>query len=73
MPRPSLINLVRVAGIITQGDCPICGKAFCHAGKLGQESRNQIPDRYSKHLHDEHAAIISGPQPSRSPDRERKY
>ena len=23
MPRPSLINLVRVRGIIAQGDCPI--------------------------------------------------
>jgi hypothetical protein len=59
MPRPSLINLVRVEGIITQGDCPICRKVFCHTGKVCEESRNQIPDMYSKHLHDEHAAIIS--------------
>jgi len=54
MAKPKPINVTQVEGIVTQGTCPICRVVFAHGGKIGEASKDQIPNMYAGHLKEKH-------------------
>jgi len=59
MKKPELINRTEVDGILVQGTCPICRVTFAHDGKLGENSKNQVPAMYARHLQYEHVDVLA--------------
>ena len=58
MAKPNLIITERLGEIVTKGTCPICRVTFAHGGKVGEDSKNQIPDMYTAHLKEKHPEIL---------------
>jgi hypothetical protein len=59
MKKPSLINCKAENGILVQGTCPICRATFAHNGKPGENTENQVPAMYARHLQDRHLDVLA--------------
>jgi hypothetical protein len=54
MTKTELFNVATLDGIITEGDCPLCGTTIFHDSIIGGVSRDQVPDMFAHHLKEKH-------------------
>jgi hypothetical protein len=54
MIRTELVNVTTLDGLITEGDCPICGTTIFRDSIIGEVSRDQVPDMFAQHLKEKH-------------------
>ena len=54
MTETLLLNVTLVDRIITQGDCPLCGECFVHGGILGETTKDEVTDKFDRHLMEKH-------------------
>lgn len=62
MGMPKLVSVTEVEGIITQGECSLCGECFVHRARLGDATRNEVQDKFHFHLKEKHPAVRLTPK-----------